>query len=90
MRRQPGESVVVMVDLDAITYLTGEVVEDTAEAIVLKRCTWHRNTGRNHEFMAGANSTEREPWPREAHVRISDHARKLCMDWAGNLDAESA
>ena len=91
MQEWIGKAVVLMVRLDSITYLTGEVTEVTATHITLKRCAWHRQTGRHNEWFAGnLDSTERETYPAEQeHVfRLAD-CPHITLDWPGKLDLPS-
>ena len=86
----PGDGVLIKARLDGIAYFTGELVHESAYVIVVKRCTWHRQTGRHSEFTAGADSTEREAYPAKSLVRFERHSVVMVSHWAGNLDAGTA
>ena len=82
--------VLAMVRLDGIAYYTGEVAEVTATHLILVRATWHRSTGRHHEFIAGGASEERERYNPEQRVLLALTDLPLVVaPWAGNLDAPS-
>lgn len=86
-----GQPVIVMCRLDSITYLTGELVSCNEQEVVLVRHTWHRSTGRHHQWIAGEiDSDEREAYPSEMIVRLRRADCPLIAGpWKGNLDAGS-
>jgi hypothetical protein len=86
----PGSPVIIMVRLDGIAYLTGEIVEITPTEILLAKVTWHRETGRHGEFLAGAPSKEREQYPPAMIVALRRADCPLIAGpWAGDLLAGS-
>ncbi len=90
MRTPPGTTVCVFVRLDGIAYITGEVVEDDPDSyLTLRRATWHRRTGRHHEFMDGTTpSVDREAYGDKL-VRLAQHAVCAVIEWGGDLDLPS-
>jgi small nuclear ribonucleoprotein (snRNP)-like protein len=86
-----GKPVVVMTRLDGITYLTGELVSYDPYEVVLTRVTWHRSTGRHHQWFAGTiNSTEREAFPPKMIVRLRrEDCPLVAGPWTGDLDLAS-
>lgn len=78
-----------MLRLDGVAYYTGELVQLDQWHVRIKRATWHHNTGRHHEFMAGADSREREAYPPEQVLRLRAADCPLVMRWSGSLDAGS-
>ena len=84
---EPGTAVVLYVRLDGIAYISGRVVRATPTHVVLEAVTWHRQTGRNADFLAGTSpSTEREAYPptQEWAFRRADIPAS-CLGWKGDL-----
>lgn len=86
-----GQPVFVMARLDSITYLTGELVSCDAHEVVLTKHTWHRSTGRHHQWVAGTHdSDEREQYPEEMIVRLRrSDVPMIAGPWKGKLNAGS-
>ena len=88
---EAGTPIFCMVRLDSITYLTGVLVEPPGDEIVITRVTWHRATGRHHQWVAGTgDSTEREAYPADMVVRLRrEDVPLLAGPWNGKIDGGS-
>ena len=87
MQFSKGDSVVMLVRLDAVAYYTGEIVTIDDGAVAIRHATWWRSSGRHHKFMAGRpEKAEYEPYLPETIVEFQiDTVLAIIGPWLGDV-----